>query len=393
MARAVADVCGLDPHGDILVFLPGEREIRECEAAITARALRNTVVQPLYARLSAAEQGRVWAPISQRRVILATNVAETSVTLPGIVYVIDTGAARLSRYDPRSGTTRLQIEAISRASADQRKGRCGRVRDGICIRLFDEASFAARPAYTDPEILRTGLAGVILRMKSLDLGDVETFPFLDPPPSRSITEGYRVLTELGAIDTDRALTPLGRRLARFPVDPRIARMILAGADLGCLDDVLVVAAALNVQDPRERPREQQQRADEMHRRFRDERSDFSGLLKLWDFVREAEEKGTSNLRRVCRESFLSFVRVREWRDVHRQLVDVLRELKISAPPQEEPSAPTPTRPSSCSTARCSRGCSRASGSGIPSTGSTSARRRPASRCTPRRPSRRRRRPG
>lgn len=333
VARAVADVCGLDPHGDILVFLPGEREIRECEAAITARALRNTVVQPLYARLSAAEQGRVWAPISQRRVILATNVAETSVTLPGIVYVIDTGAARLSRYDPRSGTTRLQIEAISRASADQRKGRCGRVRDGICIRLFDEASFAARPAYTDPEILRTGLAGVILRMKSLDLGDVETFPFLDPPPSRSITEGYRVLTELGAIDTERALTPLGRRLARFPVDPRIARMILAGADLGCLDDVLVVAAALNVQDPRERPREQQQRADEMHRRFRDERSDFSGLLKLWDFVREAEEKGTSNLRRVCRESFLSFVRVREWRDVHRQLVDVLRELKISAPPR------------------------------------------------------------
>jgi ATP-dependent helicase HrpA len=224
----------------------------------------------------------------------------------------------------------LQIEAISRASADQRKGRCGRVRDGICIRLFDEASFAARPAFTDPEILRTGLAGVILRMKSLDLGDVETFPFLDPPPSRAITEGYRVLTELGAIDPDRALTPLGRRLARFPVDPRIARMILAGADLGCLDDVLVVAAALNVQDPRERPREQQQRADEMHRRFRDERSDFSGMLKLWDFVREAEEKGTSQLRRVCRESFLSFVRVREWRDVHRQLVDVLRELKISA---------------------------------------------------------------
>ena len=333
VARAVADVCDLDPHGDVLVFLPGEREIRECEAAITARAPRNTVVQPLYARLSAAEQGRVWATIPQRRVILATNVAETSVTLPGIVYVIDTGDARISRYDPRSGTTRLQIEAISRASADQRKGRCGRVRDGICIRLYDEASFAARPAFTDPEILRTGLAGVILRMKSLDLGDVESFPFLDPPPSRSITEGYRVLTELGALDGDRALTPLGRRLARFPVDPRIARMILAGADLGCLDDVLVVAAALNVQDPRERPREQQQRADEMHRRFRDERSDFTGLLKLWDFVREAEAKGTSHLRRVCRESFLSFVRVREWRDVHRQLVDVLRELKISAPTQ------------------------------------------------------------
>lgn len=331
VANAVADVCDLDPHGDVLVFLPGEREIREAEAAISARSLRNTVVQPLYARLSAAEQGRVWASIPQRRVILATNVAETSVTLPGIVYVIDTGVARLSRYDPRSGTTRLQIEAVSRASADQRKGRCGRVRDGVCVRLYDEPSFAARPAFTDPEILRTGLAGVILRMKSLDLGDVESFPFLDPPPSRSITEGYRVLTELGAIDAERALTPLGRQLARFPVDPRIARMILAGAELGCLDDVLVVAAALNVQDPRERPREKQARADELHRRFRDERSDFAGLLKLWDFVREAEAKGTSHLRRVCRDSFLSFARVREWRDVHRQLVDVTRELKLGPP--------------------------------------------------------------
>ncbi len=330
VADAVVDVTSLDPHGDLLVFLPGEREIREAESALAARSLRNTVVQPLYARLSAAEQNRVWASIPQRRVILATNVAETSVTIPGIVYVIDTGVARLSRYDPRSGTTRLQIEAVSRASAEQRKGRCGRVRDGVCVRLYSEESFAARPAFTDPEIKRTGLAGVILRMKSLDLGDVESFPFLDPPQSRSVTEGYRVLEELGAIDAARELTPLGRQLARFPVDPRIARMILAGAERGCLDDVLVIAAALNIQDPRERPRDLQQRADELHRRFRDERSDFASLLKLWDFVREAEGRGTSQLRRACKESFLSFLRVREWRDIHRQLVEVVRELKLDA---------------------------------------------------------------
>lgn len=328
VADAVVDVTSLDPHGDLLVFLPGEREIRESENALNARNLRNTAVQPLYARLSAADQGKVFAPISQRRVILATNVAETSVTIPGIVYVIDTGVARLSRYDPRSGTTRLQIEAISQASAEQRKGRCGRVRDGVCVRLYDEESFAARPAFTDPEIKRTGLAAVILRMKSLDLGDVEDFPFLDPPQSRSITEGYRVLEELGAIDAQRALTPLGRQLARFPVDPRVARMILAGAERGCLDEVLIIAAALNLQDPRERPRELQQRADELHRRFRDERSDFSGLLKLWDFVREAERKGTSHLRRTCKDNFLSFLRVREWRDVHRQLEEVVRELRL-----------------------------------------------------------------
>ena len=199
VANAVANVTSLDPRGDILVFLPGEREIRDTENELSARNLRHTVIQPLYARLAAGEQSKVFASIPQRRVILATNVAETSLTIPGVVYVVDTGVARLSRYDPRSGTTRLQIEAISQASADQRKGRCGRVRDGICVRLYDERSFAARPAFTDPEIKRTGLAGVILRMKSLGLGDVEDFPFLDPPHSRSITEGYRVLEELGAI--------------------------------------------------------------------------------------------------------------------------------------------------------------------------------------------------
>jgi ATP-dependent helicase HrpA len=332
VGNAVANVTSLDPHGDILVFLPGEREIRETENALLGRNLRHTVVQPLYARLSAGEQAKVFASIPQRRVILATNVAETSVTIPGIVYVVDTGVARLSRYDPRSGTTRLQIEGISQASADQRKGRCGRVRDGICVRLYDEQSFTARPAFTDPEIKRTGLAGVILRMKSLDLGDVEDFPFLDPPQPKAITEGYRVLEELGALGEGRALTPLGVRLARFPVDPRIGRMILAGAELGCLRQVLVIAAALNIQDPRERPREVQQKADDLHRRFRDERSDFVGLLRLWEFVKEAERKGTSNLRRVCKENFLSFMRVREWAEVHRQLEDILRDLRLEMPP-------------------------------------------------------------
>ncbi|MDB4945049.1 MAG: ATP-dependent helicase HrpA [Labilithrix sp.] len=328
VATAVSNVTSLDPRGDILVFLPGEREIREAENALVARNLRHTVIQPLYARLSAGDQAKVFASIPERRVILATNVAETSVTIPGIVYVVDTGVARLSRYDPRSGTTRLQSEGISQASADQRKGRCGRVREGICVRLYDEQSFAARPAFTDPEIKRTGLAGVILRMKSLGLGAVEDFPFLDPPQSKAITEGYRVLEELGALDPQRELTPLGHQLARFPVDPRIGRMILAGAELDCLAQVLVIAAALNIQDPRERPRDKQQHADELHRRFRDERSDFMSLLRLWEHVKDAERKGTSNLRRVCRAELLSFLRVREWFEVHRQLEEITKELRL-----------------------------------------------------------------
>jgi ATP-dependent helicase HrpA len=333
VANAVANVTSLDPRGDLLVFLPGEREIRDAENELLARNLRHTIIAPLYGRLAASDQSKVFTTTSQRRVILATNVAETSVTIPGIVYVIDTGLARLSRYDPRSGTTRLQIEGISQASAEQRKGRCGRVREGICVRLFDEQSYAARAAFTDPEIKRTGLAGVILRMKSLGLGDVEDFPFLDPPHSKSVAEGYRVLEELGALGPDRELTRLGERLARFPVDPRIGRMILAGAELGCLRDVLVIAAALNIQDPRERPREVQQKADDMHRRFRDEGSDFVGLVKLWEFVRTAENKSRGHLRRVCKESFLSYIRVREWFEIHRQLEETVRELRLGAPPQ------------------------------------------------------------
>lgn len=331
VANAVANVTTLDPHGDILVFLPGEREIREAEQAILKRNLRHTEVLPLYGRLSTSEQAKVFASIQKRRIVLATNVAETSLTIPGIVYVIDTGLARLSRYDPRTGTTRLQIEAISQASADQRKGRCGRVRDGICVRLFDEDSFKQRPAYTDPEIKRTGLAGVILRMKALDLGNVEDFQFLDPPHARSIAEGYRVLEELGALDDARGLTPLGRQLAAFPVDPRVARMILAGATFDCLPEVLVVAAALNIQDPRERPRGKESKADAMHQRFRDERSDFLGLLRLWAFLREQEAKSHSQLRRACKDGFLSYVRVREWSDLHRQLEELSQNLDIGGP--------------------------------------------------------------
>ena len=336
VANAVANVTSLDPRGDVLVFLPGEREIREAEDELRGRNLRHTVIAPLYGRLAAADQSRVFTVTPERRVILATNVAETSVTIPGIVYVIDTGLARLSRYDARSGTTALQIEGISQASAEQRKGRCGRVRDGICVRLYDETSFKARPAFTDPEIKRTGLAGVILRMKSLDLGEVDGFPFLDPPSGKAVAEGYRVLEELGALGADRTLTPLGRSLARFPVDPRIGRMILAGAELGCLRDVLVVAAALNVQDPRERPREAQQKADDLHRRFRDERSDFVGLLRLWEFVRSADKKSRGQLRRTCKESFLSFMRVREWFEIHRQLEENVRDLRlpVRSPPKD-----------------------------------------------------------
>jgi ATP-dependent helicase HrpA len=329
VANAVANIASLDPQGDILVFLPGEREIRESEAAIRDCNLRHTVVLPLYARLTAAEQARAFASIPERRVILATNVAETSLTIPGIVYVVDTGVARISRYEPRSGITQLQIEAISQASAEQRKGRCGRVRDGICIRLFDETSFTARAEYTDPEIRRTGLAGVILRMKTLGL-DVEDFPFIDPPSSKAITDGYRVLEELGALDKHRALTEIGKKLARFPTDPRIARMILAGAELSSLPEVLVVAAALSLQDPRERPREHQQKADERHRAFRDDHSDFVGIVRLWKFIQATGSNAV--LRRACKDNFLSYMRIREWREIHRQLSDSVRELGLKVGP-------------------------------------------------------------
>lgn len=341
-ADSVASIAALDPNGDILVFLPGEREIAETERALKDKPLRLTQILPLYARLPAKEQAKVFDSGGPRRIILATNVAETSLTIPGIVYVVDTGIARLSRYDARTGTTRLQIEGISQASADQRKGRCGRVREGICVRLYEESDFAARPAFTDPEIRRVGLAGVILRMKAARLGEIEDFEFIDPPNARAIHEGYHVLEELGALDDERELTPMGKQLAAFPVDPRIARMILAGVEFGCLDQVLVLAAALEIQDPRERPRAAEQKAEQMHRRFKDERSDFVALLKLWTALREEyESKGMSHLRRWCGDNFISFARVREWREVQRQLKDAVSDLRLV--PQPEPRTEKPRK--------------------------------------------------
>ncbi len=329
VANAVDEITELDPRGDILIFLPGEREIHDAMAELEQRALPHTVLLPLYARLSVADQQRAFRTLPQRRVVLATNVAETSLTIPGIIYVVDVGLARMNRYSVRTGVTQLLVEPISRASADQRKGRCGRTANGICFRLFEEQDFETRPPYTDPEIKRVGLAGVILRMKALRLGDVATFPFLDPPQKRAIDEGYRVLEELGALEPDGELTSLGAQLARLPVDPRLGRMILGGRDEDALREVLVLAAVLGLQDPRERPLAAQQQADEAHRRFRNETSDFLGLLALWDCWQEARRKRSkSQLQRLCRESFLSARRMREWEDLHEQLERTARELDL-----------------------------------------------------------------
>jgi ATP-dependent helicase HrpA len=328
IANTVEEITDLDRRGDILIFLPGEREIREVADELSTHGLPHTVILPLFARLSAADQARVFQPIPQRRIVLATNVAETSLTIPGIVYVIDPGQARINRYLPRTGVTSLQVEAISRASAEQRKGRCGRVQSGVCFRLYEEEDFKARVDHTDPEIKRAGLAGVILRMKSLKLGEVEAFSFLDPPAKRAIDEGYRVLEEIGALDEQRQLTPVGERLARLPVDPRVGRMILGGVEEGALREVLVIAAALSVQDPRERPLSAQKQADEAQRKFRDESSDFLGLLRLWDAYQAARTGPKAQLRRFCTAHFLSFVRMKEWADIHDQLAQLAAEMDL-----------------------------------------------------------------
>ncbi len=313
--------------GDVLVFLPGEREIRESAEALRKRHPAGAEILPLYARLSAAEQERVFEPASGRRIVLATNVAETSLTVPGIRYVIDTGLARINRYSYRNKVEQLQIEKIAQASANQRAGRCGRVSDGICLRLYAEEDFTARPRFGDPELLRSSLAGVILRMKALDLGDVENFPFLDSPQPRMVSDGYQLLAELGAVDDKRRLTSIGRQLARLPIDPRIGRMVLAASRENCLREILVLAAALSVQDPRERPLDKAQAADERHAAFRDERSDFIGLLALWRFYEEAvrHKKSNRKLAQALREQFLSPLRLREWREVHGQLHALLSE--------------------------------------------------------------------
>ncbi|GAB2566273.1 ATP-dependent helicase [Paractinoplanes abujensis] len=340
IAEAV-DELGREGDGDILVFLSGEREIRDTADALAKRNLRNTDIVPLYGRLSAAEQHKVFERHSQRRVVLATNVAETSLTVPGIRYVIDPGTARISRYSHRLKVQRLPIEPVSQASANQRKGRCGRVADGICIRLYSEEDFEGRPEFTEPEILRTNLASVILQMTNLGLGDLAKFPFIDPPDRRNITDGVKLLEELGALDT-RKLTPLGRQLAQLPVDPRLARMVIEADRQECVAEVMVIAAALSIQDPRERPTEKQQQADEKHARFTDKESDFFSYLNLWRYLREKQQELSGNqFRRLCRNEFLNYLRVREWQDIYAQLRQVARTLNLSVTEDREEVAAGP----------------------------------------------------
>ena len=362
IADAVDELWAGNAPGDILVFLPGEREIREAADHLRRHLshhvmTRNAEVLPLFARLSQAEQERIFDRHGGRRIVLATNVAETSLTVPGIRYVIDTGTARIKRYSFRSKVEQLLVEAVSQSSANQRAGRCGRVANGICIRLYDEKDFASRPRFTDPEILRSSLAGVILRMKSLHLGMVEDFPFLERPQARAIADGYQLLNELGAVDDSNELTRLGQELARLPLDPRVGRMIIEGRERHALDEVLVIASALSVQDVRDRPMEMQTQADQQHAKFDDEKSEFSGYLKLWQWLEDSRGYSPSTARRgrvgegvphpppvggaegpthklsnrqyeqLLRQNFVNVRRVREWRDIHSQLHTVVAEHK------------------------------------------------------------------
>ncbi|MFF3643123.1 ATP-dependent RNA helicase HrpA [Streptomyces sp. NPDC002564] len=328
--------------GDILVFLSGEREIRDTADALNKKNYRFTEVLPLYARLSHAEQHRVFQQHTGRRIVLATNVAETSLTVPGIKYVIDPGTARISRYSHRTKVQRLPIEAISQASANQRKGRCGRTSDGICIRLYGEDDFLARPEFTDAEILRTNLASVILQMTAAGLGEIEKFPFIDPPDHRNIRDGVQLLQELGALDPaqkdpKKRLTQQGRKLSQLPVDPRLARMVLEADKNGCVREVMVIAAALSIQDPRERPAEKQAQADQQHARFKDETSDFLAFLNLWRYVREQQkERGSSSFRRMCKAEYLNFLRIREWQDIYTQLRTVAKQMDIQLNEEDAP---------------------------------------------------------
>jgi ATP-dependent helicase HrpA len=329
-----------DAHngGDILVFLPGEREIREAADHLRGHlshqpVLRGAEVLPLFARLSQAEQDRIFDSHSGRRIVLATNVAETSLTVPGIRYVIDAGTARMKRYSFRSKVEQLLVEPISQSSANQRAGRCGRVANGICIRLYDEKDFTSRPKFTDPEILRSSLAGVILRMKALHLGVVEDFPFIEKPSGRAIADGYQLLNELGAVDDANELTATGQELAKLPLDPRVGRMILEARSREALDEVLVIASALSVQDVRDRPMEAQQQADQAHAKFDDEKSEFSGYLKLWKWISEGKggegqhKLSNRQYEQLLRQNFVSMRRVREWRDIYSQLHTVVAEHK------------------------------------------------------------------
>jgi len=337
MPTAIVDACETllsERQHDILVFLSGEREIREAadllgKQSTQSKVFRGVEVLPLFSRLSNSEQNRIFQPHGRPRIVLATNVAETSLTVPGIRAVVDTGFARMSRYSVRSKVQRLPIERISRASADQRKGRCGREAPGICIRLYSEEDFAARPEFTEPEILRTNLASVILQMASMRLGKIDDFPFVEAPESKFVNDGYRTLQELAALDDKRSLTPLGRRLGRLPLDPRLGRMLLAAADEGCVNEVLTIVSALSIQDPRERPFEKRQAADELHAEFNDEYSDFLSWLNLWTFVTvQKESLSNSQFRKMCRQRFLSAMRILEWMDVRRQLERLAKELRL-----------------------------------------------------------------
>ena len=318
-ARAVEWVTDIDPSGDVLIFLPGEREIRECADALEGKNFPRTEILPLFARLGLDEQQRVFDTGSaNRRVVLATNVAETSVTIPGIIYVIDSGQARVSRWNPARQIQRLQIEQISQASARQRRGRCGRVQEGVCVRLYDEETLEAADEYTDPEIRRSSLAGVILRMKSLKLPDVREFPFLSPPSAKAISEGHRTLEEVGAMEKDGGLTRIGHQLARLPLDPRLGRMLIEANQRKVLDAVLVMVGGMSVMDVRERPQEKQAEADKAHLKFNDEESDFLTILHIWSAVNEFREKRRfkrNQLRKFCKQNFISFRRVMEWDQV------------------------------------------------------------------------------
>ncbi|HYX93653.1 MAG TPA: ATP-dependent RNA helicase HrpA, partial [Geodermatophilus sp.] len=336
IADAVDELTAEGP-GDVLVFLAGEREIRDTADVLTER-FPSAEVLPLYSRLSAADQHRVFAPHTGRRIVLATNVAETSLTVPGIRYVVDPGTARISRYSSRLKVQRLPIEPISQASARQRSGRCGRTSDGIAIRLYTEEDFESRPEYTDPEILRTSLASVLLQMAALELGDVAEFPFIDPPDRRAVADGIALLEELGALDEAGSLTPTGRALAALPLDPRMARMVVEADRRGVLEEVLVIAAGLTIQDPRERPTEHQQAADQAHARFADENSDFLALLNLWRYVTEQQDAlSGSQFRRTLKREFLHYLRIREWQDLYGQLRSTARRLGMTVgEPAAEP---------------------------------------------------------
>ncbi len=328
VARCVGEISKEDgaKYGDVLVFLPGEREIRECAEVLEGRQLTKTEVLPLYARMGMGEQQRVFTTVSGvRRVVLATNVAETSLTIPGIVYVIDTGVARVSRWNPSRQVQRLQVEKISQASARQRKGRCGRISEGICYRLYDEEGFEERADFTDPEIKRSSLAGVILRMKSLLLPEIEDFPFLDPPSSKHVSEGYRTLREIDALDEENELTGIGKQIARVPIEPRLARMLLESVRTDCYEEMLVIVSGLSVMDPKERPADRQKEADDAHKRWDDEESDFTSVLHLWSDLSEfREQRGwkTNQLRKFCKRNYLNFRRVMEWGNLHKELRQV-----------------------------------------------------------------------